>query len=122
MAVFLAIVFLASAAHAAIPKIRSAGTLDVSQVAEDQWTSLAMQEIQATGPVLAVPGGVTHTVPENQRSGEDCWSYALSLKIQTFLSTKHLPGGLIKLSPEYVEFWHIYDQILVHLDDFSAVA
>jgi hypothetical protein len=122
----LSISILAILAHSASAtssvKLASAGTMNLQNVSEDQWPTLAQQEINTMGPIVGIPGGVVHSIPENQRSGEDCWSFALSQKIQSYLLAKGFKFPLIRLSPEYLEFWHIYSQIQINLDDFSKAA
>jgi hypothetical protein len=107
-------------AQAARVQLDTAGTLNIQNVNDDQWPEMARKEIDSLGNILGVPGGVIHTHPQNQRSGEDCWSFALNQKIQSYLFGKEKLVAF-RLSPEHVEFWHIYDQIQTHLDDFETV-
>jgi len=112
---------LSMSAYAARMDLEASGTLDVSHVPQEQWYNLAQKEIHGNGPILGIPGGVKHAPPLNQLSGEDCWSFALAEKIQTFLYVHKERGTnpVLKIGPDYLEFWHIYDQIVNHLYDYQ---
>lgn len=92
---------------------------DITQVPLDKWAELAQKEIQETGPIVGIPNGVIHSVVRNQECGEICWSYTLNERIEAFLKSKNMNA---KLSPEYVQFWHVYQQFYWHLSDFMKVS
>jgi len=117
---FLAVTIFAVQASAARFNLDTAGTNSLEGVPDTQWSAMAQKEIAAMG-VVGIQGGVIHTVPQNQRSGEDCWSFALNVKIESFIRATNQFNPVIKLAPEYVEFWHIYNQIETHLDDFATI-
>lgn len=93
--------------------------VDITQIPVDKWVELAEKEIQEKGPILGIPNGVIHSVVRNQECGEICWSYTLNERIEAFLKSKNVTA---KLSPEYVQFWHVYQQFYWHLSDFIKVS
>lgn len=93
--------------------------IDIVRLPVEKWPEAAQKEIQDSGPIVGIPNGVIHSVVRNQECGEICWSYTLNERIEAFLKSKNVNA---KLSPEYVQFWHVYQQFYWHLSDFMKVS
>lgn len=117
------LIFTTVTSRADEPKITSAGTLNLQGLDVKDWPKAAQKELHKIGPIVGIPGGVTRNkVIYNQRNGEDCWSFALNSLLESYLISKGFSGADFKLSPDYVEFWHIYEQIHSHLNAFKKIA
>ncbi len=80
--------------------------------------SMVQQEINDLGSVVGIPGGVQHPIVQNQREGEDCWAHATMGWIESILKNS---DHEMKLAPEYLQFWHIYQQIQMAMPNFIVL-
>lgn len=66
-------------------------------------------------------GGVTHTPAKNQESSQICWAYTVTGLAEGEFMKKN-PGKMLRVSPEYLGFYHIYFQLKYHLGYFTKLA
>jgi hypothetical protein len=117
-AVILSLLFVASSAYA------DSTDIDLSSLGE-----------------IGIPGGVDHSAIRDQKSGDICWSYTLAAMAEASYRKKLIDQALARnpsldrkaleadkrhrtthVSPEYLAFWHIYNQIQTHLTYFGRLA